>query len=657
VVIGLLFPLLLWIERPFLRSRLARCLIAALFVWKAATAVLLVQDGWCVRTIPSRPYATDATGAPHSWDIRADWRAGDPACSAIMTRPYRAIAEFPVWFFNLPPTGNAAMDSHDVPPGATFTMRIHGVLATRAPGTAQFLTTPLVQTALQLDGRPIDGTAQTILAAGEHSVAVEATLTGKRWQLIPLWNGGDLFSRAIATVASPRPIDWLMRPWGRWVTTGLVLALMCGWTVAALGRVRDRSTIAWSVAASGAVAGLEVFLPAARWHLLIGAIAAACLLPVAPRARNLRGLVWLVGVPWLTFVIVLAAPQIGRLSFYSAGDDFWRFQRWAYRIYLQGYWLEGGEPTFWFQPLYRWLAGALHLVFGDSSVGEWFWDGACLLVMATFSFEVTRRFAGFRWGTAAAVGSLALFLAGPGYVFIGRGLSEITSAGFVYLAALSALRSRHGSWSAAVVAGVCATMAFYTRLNNFPMAAAVVLFAWPVREPVATLARPSRWFAHVSMRTVAVVAVALAIGLLLFALRTWHYTGVFSVFRGTALDAAQGFGRRTWQPGASWPAGLASMYDSVMMVLTTTEPPHVHTGSIPLIVAAVVSMLALAGVPLLRQLPANAILFCVASLAGALVARGTAYSGRFSIHYVPIASAVVTCAAAIVTRRVAKLLG
>ncbi len=53
----------------------------------------------------------------------------------------------------------------------------------------------------------------------------------------------------------------------------------------------------------------------------------------------------------------------------------WMFQRWAYRIYLQGYWLHGGELTFWFQPFYRWIAGALHLVFGDSSMGEFWWDG------------------------------------------------------------------------------------------------------------------------------------------------------------------------------------------------------------------------------------------------------------------------------------------
>ena len=88
---------------------------------------------------------------------------------------------------------------------------------------------------------------------------------------------------------------------------------------------------------------------------------------------------------------------------YTSGDDWWMFQRYAYRIYLQGYWLEGGEPSFWFQPFYRWIAGALHMVFGDSSVGELFWDGACALAGALFAFHVARVVAGFRWGVAAAM--------------------------------------------------------------------------------------------------------------------------------------------------------------------------------------------------------------------------------------------------------------
>ncbi len=51
----------------------------------------------------------DSTGKPHSWDMRADWLADDPACSAIMTRSYRDTSEMPVWFFNLPPPDDAVV--------------------------------------------------------------------------------------------------------------------------------------------------------------------------------------------------------------------------------------------------------------------------------------------------------------------------------------------------------------------------------------------------------------------------------------------------------------------------------------------------------------------------------------------------------------------
>ena len=84
-----------------------------------------------------------------------------------------------------------------------------------------------------------------------------------------------------------------------------------------------------------------------------------------PRLRNLGGTFLLVGVPWLTFVVVYTAPGIGLWGLYEFGNDFWMYQRYGYRIVMQGYWLEGGSPIFYFQPLYRWISGLLHAVFGE----------------------------------------------------------------------------------------------------------------------------------------------------------------------------------------------------------------------------------------------------------------------------------------------------
>jgi hypothetical protein len=57
-------------------------------------------------------------------------------------------------------------------------------------------------------------------------------------------------------------------------------------------------------------------------------------------------------------------------------------------------------------------------------------------------------------------------------------------------------------------------------------------------------------------------------------------------------------------------------------------------------------MLALVGVPYFRQLPAAPILFFLSAISGALVARGGAYPGRFSIHVIGSACAVATCTVA-----------
>jgi hypothetical protein len=661
VSIGLLFPALWWFDPAFLSGRTARALIVALLAWKAITAATLVQDGWCVRLTPSRPYVEDGPDGPaHSWDLRADWRQSPPACTAIMTRPYERLTEFPAWFFNLPP---AQDQPGDRPPGAVTRMDVTGYLTTRQAGVFRLVTSAPIRALVRIDDRAIGPTNAIDLPPGVHRVAIEATLTGKSWILEPLWNDAPVFRQG-PTVAEPTSRDRVVRPWGRVLTLLLAGGLLFAWTVSAALRARDWRAGAWTAAAAAAIAWGTVAVDGYHWHWLLPPLAASCLIPIRPRLRNGRGMFLLVGVPWLAFIIVMNAWQAGRFSLYAPGNDSWLFQRFAYRIFFQGFWLEGGEKTFWFQPLYRWIAGALHLVFGDSSIGEAYLDGAALLVMAAFSFRITRAFAGFRWGLVAAVATLTLFLVGPGWIFIGHGLSEIASAGFIYLGALFALRSRGGSIAAGCSAGICATLAALTRLNNLPMASAIVVFAWPIREPISTLAHPSRWFSRFSARTLWLVAGVLACGLFLFAVRTWHYTGYLSVFHGTAMDPSRGFARRTWQPGMTIAQVLASMYDSVMMVLTTSEPPRVHNGALPLIASAVIAVLAGFQVPRLRRLPAGPVILYLVALASALVAKGTAYPGRFSTHVLAVAATIAVCTAAMawtwllgaVTRRTAPRL-
>jgi hypothetical protein len=639
ILLGLLFPVLCWFHRPFLNDRRARALVVALLAWKAATAVALVQDGWCVSMMPSRPYVRDETGRPHSWDVRADWRSANPSCTAIMTRAYTRLEEFPVWFFNLPPPDAAMPLPEDGPPKAIVRMTVNGTLTTHRAGRFQLATSGDIDASTQIDGQlaPAEQ-GGVILSAGSHAISIDGTLTGNDWRFTPLWNGEDMWGQLTATVAPPSTVDGYVRPTGRWAVAALAAVLLIAWAAAALARLADMWAFVWTLAASGTLALVVMRLSERWWHLAVAGLAAVCILPLTRRMKNAFGAFLLVGVPWMTLVVVAHRLEFGRMTLYSPGDDWRTFQRYAYRIFLQGYWLEGGEKTFWYQPFYRWIAGALHLVFGDSSVGEDLWDAACLVAMALFSFHVTKVFAGLRWGLVAGALTLALFMAGPGFIFVGHGLSEISSAGFIYFGALFALRSRHGSWPAALAAGACATLGIWTRLNNLPMAMAVCVFAWPIREPIRTLLRPAAWFRRASVPTIAIVSATVSVGLLLFALRTWYYTGMFSLFYGT-----QGSARQVWQPGMSLGNGLEAMFDSLMMVLTTTDPPRIHNGSIPLIAGVVVSVAAVTGVGVLGELPFGVVLFCLVSLVGALVARGSAYSGRFSIHIIGAATTVLVC--------------
>ena len=362
--------------------------------------------------------------------------------------------------------------------------------------------------------------------------------------------------------------------------------------------------------------------------------------------QHARGAFLLIGVPWLAYFAAANVHQIGRWTLYGVGNDEFQFQRFAYRIFMQQYWLEGGQVTFWNQPLFRWIAGALHMLFGDSSVGQVYWDAAGVIVMALFAYRVVAPVNGFAMGLVAAILPFAMFLLGPARPLVGFGLSEISSAGLIYLAAFFAMRRRAVD---ALVAGILVTLGFYTRLNNFPMAIAVAAFALPLTLPARALWRPRAWWPLVHKRIAIAVFASLAVGVVLFAWRTWYYTGVFSFFHGTQREHLA-----VWKPGMPAAAVVESMVSSLMMVLTASDPPHLAWHSGPLLVAAVISILALVGAPGFRNAPLALVLFFLAGCSSALVTRGWAYEGRFSIHLFGAGGALCAWGISAIARRLVR---
>ena len=649
IALGVVVPALLWLHARFLRSTVPRVCIAALLLIKVAAAFTLVQDGWCLTFEPDRPMVRESRGKPHAWDIRADWLSPDPVCSAVMTRSYANSGEFPVWFFNLAPPNDATTTAGYQPGQIPVKVRAHGFIDVGTPGTLHVASHPAMSASLRIDDEPAPANHDVLLGAGVHRVEVEAWLSGKVWSLVPSWDGlamGSIFFPP-TTMERPSQLDLLVRPAANWAVAVIACLLILLWLRSCAMYVGDRRLLAWCAVSAVCVADVGSAVGAdAHWYAL-APMALAFAVPIPRRLMNLPGAFLLIGVPWLTYVAAANAGQIARWTSYGVGNDNFQFQRFAYRIYLQGHWLEGGQPVFWNQPLFRWMAGALHLVFGDSSVGQAYWDAAWLLVMSLFAYHVTRRVAGHRWGLLAAIVPLAMCLLGPTLEFVGFGLSEISSAGLLSLAACFAMRGRSGRLVDAIAAGVLATLAFYTRLNNFPMACAVMVFALPLPTPVRFAVRPTTWWRHISWTVVTAVVASLGVGLLLFAWRTWYYTGVFSVFHGTQRDLLA-----VWKPGMPLATAIERMAGSVLMVLTASDPPAFAWHALPIMIAAVASLGALCGVKGLRDLPLPLVLFFVSGCTGALMTRGWAYEGRFSIHLFGIASALSVCVLAQLARTV-----
>lgn len=640
VVIGLVLPSLWWLDRRAVTAAWVRAVIVALLAWKALGPAVLVQQGLCATTTAAAPLHGINQGIPieepfgslRSWDLRADLTAPQPACTAILTRPLPTQDAFPAWFLNVTDQMLGARD---------FTMRIRGSVITDAAHTLNVAVDRDVTLSGQIDRLPLNGTTMP-LAAGIHEIDLSLALTGNNWRFAPTLDGRLLWDAALVTTRPAGGVDRVLAAWGWLVPPILIGILVVGLSLRLLAQLRPGVPVLLWVAGSSAAAVVLALLPQQGLHRAAGLIGlAAVAVPVGARLRNLRGAFLMIGAPWLAFFAAWSIQQVGHFSVYSV-DDWLTYQVAGYRIYMHGYWLEGGNAVFDFQPFYRWMTGALHLVFGDSSVGEVYWDATCLLIGALLAFQLGRVTAGFRWGLAAAVATLATYTLGTPWYFLGRGLSEIAAAGWAFLAIFFLLRARRGSLAWAGAAGVAAVLMFYTRLNHLLFAGFLVAAGLSLRTP-ATMAAVTRALGRARRAPAALFAATFAAGVLFFAWRTWHYTGVFSLFHGTSLKVND-TGLRPWTlfDGGVWVKVGHSLANLILM----NEPPHTDPRAVIMVAGAVITIAALLQTPVARWVPATVVILAAGATVSAFFAHAHGYPGRFSIHLVPFASALVMIVAA-----------
>jgi hypothetical protein len=645
VVIGVVLPALWWAHRRFLERRGARALIVALLAVKVAGSVAVTQQGLCARFWTGAPFSANVLTIPieemrgylRSWDVRADLGELVPGCTAIVDRPYPTASAFPTWFLNIIDAAGSGR--------RTMTLDLSGYV--RVTDSGQF--------SIELD-RDMAVTAQLgperMAAAGDHAISaalrpgvhpliLRAQLTGERWRLVPLWNGHDAFRAASMTINEPRKGDHLMATVIATATVTLVAVLVVWWIGSfALAQRASPWALVWSVAAA-----LVLIAAAAsgRFERLAALpLVGAAFVPVAAPQRNVRGAFLLIGVPWLAFFVARSLPQVGHFSAYSI-DDWLAYQVAGYRIFMNGFWLEAGSRVFDYQPLYRWMTGGLHMVFGDSSVGEVYWDSACLLMGALLCFSLVKTVGGFRLAVAAAATTLAIFTLGTVWYFLGRGLSEIAAAGWAFLAADFLLRSRLGRARAALAGGVFAVLMFYTRLNHLLFAGFLLALLLPLRAP-AQWRRAVAAVRRVNARAASVYAATFGVGVALFALRTWWFTGVFSVLYGTSLkNNDTGLRLTTLASADVWRRVAHSLSALVWM----NEPPAPDPRAAIVVVGVALSALALMQIPRVSRLPVSIAVVTLGASASSFFAHTHNYPGRMSIHLVPFAVAMTACAARI----------
>lgn len=642
IVIGLAIPSLWWLCRHAVGLGWARWAMLALLGWKAIT-MPAAQQGLCVSMNAGRPLdginqgipIVEPTGALRSWDVRADWRSLAPRCTAIVTRPLGVRVTFPAWFLNVT---SQLRGSQDV------TMTASGFVTTSTTRALAVGTSAPETTVMRIDG---DVVPQSVtLPAGTHAIEVSTTLAGETWRFEPTLDGQPLWSAALVTTTAPGTIDRLLGSWAWLVAPIVVAAIVAGLAAQALAAMQPGAVVLIGAGTLTAVAAAMGAAGPQNVQRMIGLVLlAAVAIPLGSRLRNLRGAFLVIGMPWLAFIAAFSLSQIGRFTLYSY-DDWLTYQVAGHRIYFQGFWLEGGNEVFDFQPFYRWMTGALHLVFGDSSVGELYWDAACVMMGALLAFHVARSLAGFRPALAGAAMVIATMTLGTPWYFLGRGLSEIAAAGWAFLAMFFLLRGRRGSIGWALGAGALATLMFYTRLNHLLFAAFLPVFLLSCWTPAAW-ARVRAALARVRVTAALAFSATFAIGVSLFAMRTWYYTGVFSLFHGTSLKHND-TGLRPWTllDAEVW----SRIAHSLQATLFMNEPPRPDPRAVMVVAGAVVALLALAQTRLARRVPVIALVAAVGGTLGAFLAHAHGYPGRFTIHLIPFACALTVAIVSVRTR-------
>jgi hypothetical protein len=366
------------------------------------------------------------------------------------------------------------------------------------------------------------------------------------------------------------------------------------------------------------------------------ALAAAGLLLDArlrPRAWATRGsslgmtVLAVLGPGTLAWFLWLYGPAAGAMTLYSRGDDWLTYQVLARHIFLKGDWWDAAHGVWYSQPLYRYIVGVLHALFGQSPAAQnmldvWSALGSASLLAALAGGLGTRPVLAL---LAAWLYLLPEFL-GPFRFHIGRGLQEHLAMLFMMLTALAVARWSHLGLGGAMLAGLVAALGYWVRQDHLGVLAGLgVLCVEPV--PGGFVQAWTGWLRSLWGRRawLAVYLGVLALALVAVAARNWWFGGIFTLNDPSNLRFLTGMSAK----------GVALNFE-MLLLATETDPSWVAWVLIPGTLLGLTALVWRRS--WLARYPLGLGICLLGLLVPYLLVKISAYPPRFSLHLLPLAA-------------------
>lgn len=508
LALAVALPFLLLMGPGFLALRPVRIALVAVLAVKAALFLWAPVSGWWVRV-----YAGPEHFAQERWERTYDTRwLGE--VSARLTRPWGLADDFPLEWLN-------RYNSQAERGRMRTVIQIDGY-ARLAPGQALALVAGGVEDgAVRAKGD--DGIwrfvplVPSLAAAARQDPGVSSqgwlhvrgwlmyqSVYRPKWSLMPvviqkgrpprpafgqgvLWcspsalylPGQQLGVMELAGKAVQFALVLLFAVWGGWVLSRLMAAWVLDPVVLTLGLAGIG--LPWALKAAG-LSGYASL----GWGLTLAGLGLMAWVRVREKRQisvgpHLDAVCLAVFAPGLAlFFTCLWWPDFGRMQLFPLGDDWLAYQNQARQIFVQGDWLNlKCSPYLVHQPLYRYVAGLCHFLFGQSPVAARFVDLWAVAAMASILPVVGRRLGlSPAWAVLAAVLCLDHMLTERFVLYLGSGLMEYAGLLFIMLAVWR-LRWEDGVPRGLLGGGLLALAAFLVRQDHLPMLLGLMLLALP----------------------------------------------------------------------------------------------------------------------------------------------------------------------------------